>query len=201
MNKPNEVVLRAEEGGVVSAGDNGVAIGGTRSKVKAQQYGIACAGDYGEAQAAFMGFASAGDHGKAETGDYGTAAAGYNGVASAGNWGTATAENWGKVSAGNYGVSSAGYMGTAEAGEHGTAVSYFSSSVGRNGVAVVRGWRGFGCRIRGETGAVLVFLEEDRNDGNRVLGWSAVRVDGEKIRSGRWYRFENGAFEEIGENE
>lgn len=201
MNKPNEVAIRLAEGGDVSAGDNGIAVGGAKCRVKVQQNGVACAGDYGEAQAAFMGTAVAGDHGKAVTGDNGTAAAGYNGVARAGDWGTACAENWGKVSAGNYGVSRAGYMGTAEAGERGTAVSHFSSSVGRNGVAVVRGWRGFGCRIRGETGAVLLFLEEDRADGNRILDWGAVRVDGEKIKSGRWYRFEDGVFEEIGDDE
>ena len=107
-----------------------------------------------------------------------------NGAASAGYYGAASAGYRGAASAGNYGAASAGDCGAASAGNWGAVASRGLSSVGKNGIACARGNN---VRVRGGMGAILVIAEENSDDYT-IKNWSAVVVDGEKIKPDTWYK-------------
>ena len=115
----------------------------------------------------------------------------------------ATARDYGAVMAGYYGMATVGYCGmamagdrgAATAGDFGTAVSYGSSSTGRDGLCVARG---NGCRVKGGLGSVLVITEESWKSMKLVHCKTAI-VDGEKIKADTWYTLQDGEFSEVGE--
>ena len=86
----------------------------------------------------------------------------------------------------------AGECGAATAGECGAANSRGASSVGKNGLACVRGDN---TKVRGGMGAVLVIVNENADDYG-IAEWKAAIVDGEKIKPDTWYRLRNGEFVE-----
>ena len=93
----------------------------------------------------------------------------------AGNREAATAGESGAATAGNYGA--------ATAGDKGCATSRGKSAVGANGLAVVRG---NGVMVKGGLGAILVIVEENRNDYD-IAHWKAVVVDNTTIKADTWY--------------
>ena len=92
------------------------------------------------------------------------------------------------ATAGNYGAATAGESGAATAGDFGTAASRGKTSVGENGLAVVRG---NDVLVRGGLGAILVIAEENTFD-NDIKDWKAVVVDNETIKADTWYKLEDG---------
>ena len=136
--------------------------------------------------------ASAGAYDAASAGEYGAASAGWKGAASAGEYGVASAGVYGAASAGRKGAASAGLYGAASAGECGAAVSKGSAAVGEYGIACVRG---NGCRVKGGIGAILVIVEESKND-YQIMEWKAFVVDGAKIKADTWYCLKDGELEE-----
>ena len=81
----------------------------------------------------------------------------------------------------------------ATAGNYGAATARGSASVGKNGIACVRG---NGVKARGELGAVLVIAVENDNDYD-LREWKAGVVDGETLKPGVWYGMKDGEFVEI----
>ena len=182
----------AGEYGVASAGVYGAASAGRKGAASAGLYGAASAGECGAASAGEYGAASAGEYGAASAGAYGAASAGEYGAASAGECGAASAGLYGAASAGRKGAASAGLYGAASAGECGAAVSKGSAAVGEYGIACVRG---NGCRVKGGIGAILVIVEESKND-YQIMEWKAFVVDGAKIKADTWYCLKDGELEE-----
>ena len=189
----------------VSVGDCGSASAGWRASAYAGDYGSASAGcrgsafagDHGaSASAGCRGSAFAGDHGSASAGNYGSAYAGDYGSASAGDCGSASARWGGSASAGDYGSASAGAHGSAYAGWRGSAVSRGMSSVGKDGVACVKGV--VGVKAKGGIGAVIVIAIEDDNN-HEIKEWKAGLIDGENLKPDTWYTIKNGKFVEVKE--
>ena len=89
----------------------------------------------------------------------------------------------------------AGYRGAATAGDSGAATSRGSSASGKNGLSVARG---NSCKVKGGMGAVLVLVEENKDDYD-INAWAAAVVDGEKIKADTWYMLKNGVFVEVDE--
>ena len=132
--------------------------------------------------------ANAGDCGAANAGDYGAANAGDYGAANAGDCGAANAGYRGAANAGDYGA--------ANAGDCGAAISRGSSSVGANGVALVRGESNCGNKAKGGIGSILIFVLE-QEDSYEIEDWKAVVVDGKTIKADTWYKLENGEIVEV----
>ena len=125
----------------------------------------------------------AGNREAATAGYKGAATAGDYGAATAGDYGAATAGDYGAATAGYKGAATAGYYGAATAGDKGCATSRGKSAVGANGLAVVRG---NGVMVKGGLGAILVIVEENRNDYD-IAHWKAVVVDNTTIKADTWY--------------
>ncbi len=136
--------------------------------------------------------ATAGEYGAATAGDSGAATAGARGAATAGEFGAATAGARGAATAGEYGAATAGEFGAATAGDSGAATSRGKSSVGKNGAAIARG---NDVLVRGGMGAIIVAVEENRNDYD-IKSWCAGVVDGKTLQPDTWYRCQNGEFVE-----
>ena len=147
----------------------------------------ATAGDSGAATAGKYGAATAGDSGAATAGDSGAATAGYAGAATAGYAGVATA--------GDAGAATAGDCGAATAGKYGAATRRGKSATGEQGLSVARGKD---VRVKGGLGAVLVIVEENKNDYS-VKEFATAIVNGEDIKADTWYKLENGKFVETDE--
>ena len=105
----------------------------------------------------------------------------------------ATAGSYGAATAGSYGAATAGYSGAATAGDSGAATSRGSSASGENGISVARG---NSCKVKGGMGAVLVLVEENKDDYD-INAWAAAVVDGEKIKADTWYMLKYGKFVEV----
>ena len=84
-------------------------------------------------------------------------------------------------------AATAGDRGAATAGDMGAATARGQAAVGKNGVALVRG---NGVKAKGELGAVLVIVEENKTDCD-IKHWRAVVVDGEKIKPDTWYTLDS----------
>ena len=95
--------------------------------------------------------------------------------------------------AGSYGAATAGDSGAATAGDRGAATSRGSSASGKNGLSVARG---NSCKVKGGMGAVLVLVEENKDDYG-INAWAATVVDGEKIKADTWYMLNDGKFVEV----
>ena len=175
----------AEKGKPATAGYRGAATAGDS--------GAATAGNYGAATAGYRGAATAGYRGAATAGNYGAATAGYRGAATAGDSGAATAGDSGAATAGDSGAATAGNSGAATAGNYGAATSRGASSVGKEGIACVRG---NDVKARGGLGAVLVIAVENTSDYG-IKEWKAAVVDGEIIKADTWYTLKDGEFVEI----
>lgn len=80
----------------------------------------------------------------------------------------------------------------ATAGYRGAATSRGKTSVGKNGAALARG---NDVLVRGGMGAILVAVEENRNDYD-IKSWCAGVVDGETLQPDTWYLCQNGKFVE-----
>ena len=80
----------------------------------------------------------------------------------------------------------------ATAGDSGAATSRGMVTVGKNGVGTVRG---YGVKIRGGMGALLVCAVED--DSNDIKTWACTIVDGKKIKPDVWYTVKNGEFVKV----
>ena len=178
-----------------TAGDGGAATAGERGAATAGDRGAATAGYRGAATAGYRGAATAGDSGAATAGDSGAATAGDGGAATAGDRGAATAGKYGAATAGNYGAATAGNYGAATAGDSGAATSRGKSKTGKNGICVARG---NGVKVCGGIGSVLVAVEEYEHDYD-ILDWKCAVVDGEIIKSDKWYTLKNGEFVEVPE--
>ena len=137
--------------------------------------------------------ATAGYRGAATAGSFGAATAGDSGAATAGSFGAATAGDSGAATAGYRGAATAGDSGAATAGDSGAATSRGSSASGKNGLSVARG---NSCKVKGGIGAVLVLVEENKDDYD-INAWAAAVVDGEKIKADTWYMLKNGEFVEV----
>ena len=124
---------------------------------------------------------------KVEKGDAEAASAGWRGVSSAGEQGVSSAGERGVSSAGDEGVSSAGEQGVSSAGERGVSASKGKSSVGREGIAAARG---NGVIVKGDTGAVLVIVEENPDDYG-IRFWKAFRIDGKRYKPDTWYTLDD----------
>ena len=191
----NRGAATAGDCGAATAGDSGAATAGDRGAATAGCFGAATAGDRGAATAGCFGAATAGYCGAATAGDFGAATAGYCGAATAGDSGAATAGDSGAAAAGNRGAATAGdcgaatagHYGAATAGHYGAANSKGSSSVGKNGVALVRGNN---VRAKGGIGSVLVIVEED--DNCDIKDWKVTVVDGTTIKADTWYKLVDG---------
>ena len=179
-----------------NAGDCGAANAGDYGAANAGDCGAANAGYRGAANAGDYGAANAGDCGAANAGDYGAANAGYRGAANAGDYGAANAGYRGAANAGDYGAANAGDCGAANAGDCGAAISRGSSSVGANGVALVRGESNCGNKAKGGIGSILIFVLE-QEDSYEIEDWKAVVVDGKTIKADTWYKLENGEIVEV----
>ena len=108
----------------------------------------------------------------------------------------ANAGDYGAAKAGDHGAANAGDYGAANAGDYGAATSRGSSSVGKSGIAISRG---YGVKAKGALGAILLIAEE--NDYNcEIKNWSAAVVDGNTIKANTWYTIKNGVFTEIEED-
>lgn len=92
-------------------------------------------------------------------------------------------------------TATAGDSGAATAGSYGAATSHGSSASGKNGLSVARG---NSCKVKGGMGAVLVLVEENKDDYD-INAWAAAVVDGEKIKADTWYMLKNGVFVEVDE--
>ena len=112
--------------------------------------------------------------------------------ATAGDRGAATAGDRGAATAGYRGAATAGDSGAATAGDSGAATSRGSSASGKNGLSVARG---NSCKVKGGIGAVLVLVEENKDDYD-INAWAAAVVDGEKIKADTWYILKDGKFVE-----
>ena len=97
------------------------------------------------------------------------------------------------ATAGSYGAATAGSYGAATAGDRGAATSRGSSASGENGISVARG---NSCKVKGGMGAVLVLVEENKDDYD-INAWAAAVVDGEKIKADTWYMLKYGKFVEV----
>ena len=150
------------------------------------------------ANAGDRGAANAGNYGAANAGDRGAANAGDRGAANAGNYGAANAGDRGAANAGDYGAANAGYRGAANAGDCGAAISRGSSAVGENGVALVRGESGYGNKVKGGIGSILIFVLE-KEGTYEIEDWEAVVVDGKTIKPNTWYKLEHGKIVETEE--
>ena len=100
------------------------------------------------------------------------------------------------ANAGDYGAANAGDCGAANAGDCGAAISRGSSSVGANGVALVRGESNCGNKAKGGIGSILIFVLE-QEDSYEIEDWKAVVVDGKTIKADTWYKLENGEIVEV----
>ena len=109
---------------------------------------------------------------------------------------TANAGDCGAANAGDYGAANAGDCGAANAGDCGAAISRGSSSVGANGVALVRGESNCGNKAKGGIGSILIFVLE-QEDSYEIEDWKAVVVDGKTIKADTWYKLENGEIVEV----
>lgn len=207
---------------IATAGNSGAAITGAYGITTTGYYGvamtgnagIATAGNSGAATAGDSGIVTVGDDGAATTGNYGMATAGRsssiiagrNGMATAGSFSTVKVGNFGMAMAGNYGTAIAGdrsvattsECGTAIAGNWGIATSRGSSSVGENGSALARG---INVKIRGELGAILVLVEEDKCSRGDIKDWRAFVVDGENYKPNTWYQLKDGEVVEVQEED
>ena len=125
-----------------------------------------------------------------------TANAGDCGAANAGDYGAANAGDCGAANAGYRGAANAGDYGAANAGDCGAAISRGSSSVGANGVALVRGESNCGNKAKGGIGSILIFVLE-QEDSYEIEDWKAVVVDGKTIKADTWYKLENGEIVEV----
>ena len=185
----------AGNSGAATAGDCGAATAGNSGAATAGNSGAATAGYRGAATAGNYGAATAGDCGAATAGNYGAATAGDCGAATAGNYGAATAGNSGAATAGDCGAATAGNYGAATAGNSGAATSRGSAASGGNGLSVARG---NDVRVKGGIGAILVIVEEERDNYN-VREWKSAIVDGKEIKADTWYKLENGELIEVEE--
>ena len=131
-----------------------------------------------------------------ENTDPATANAGDCGAANAGDYGAANAGDCGAANAGYRGAANAGDYGAANAGDCGAAISRGSSSVGANGVALVRGESNCGNKAKGGIGSILIFVLE-QEDSYEIEDWKAVVVDGKTIKADTWYKLENGEIVEV----
>ena len=52
--------------------------------------------------------------------------------------------------------------------------------------------------VKGGLGAVLVIVEENKNDFD-IASWKATVVDGEKIKADTWYQLKDNEFVEVKE--
>ena len=109
---------------------------------------------------------------------------------------TANAGDCGAANAGYRGAANAGDYGAANAGDCGAAISRGSSSVGANGVALVRGESNCGNKAKGGIGSILIFVLE-QEDSYEIEDWKAVVVDGKTIKADTWYKLENGEIVEV----
>jgi hypothetical protein len=141
--------------------------------------------------------ATAGYHGAATAGSRGAATAGSRGAATAGDGGAATAGDGGAATAGSRGAATAGSRGAATAGEYGAATAKGKASVGKNGVALVRG---DDVKAKGGIGSILVICNEN-TDNYDIAEWKAALVDGETIKADTWYQLVDGEFKEYTEEE
>lgn len=85
-------------------------------------------------------------------------------------------------SSGNYGAANAGNYGAANAGDWGVAISSENgnSSVGKEGVAVVKNGR-----AKGGRGAILVFRYKDKD--YRSISFKTALIDDEAYKADTWY--------------
>ena len=90
-------------------------------------------------------------------------------------------------------AATAGDRGAATAGDRGAATSRGSASVGKDGVAVVRGNN---IKVRGGLGSLLVIAVE-KNIDYGIKEWKAVVVDGDTVKADTWYTLESGELKEI----
>ena len=81
----------------------------------------------------------------------------------------------------------------ATAGNYGAATSCGSASVGKNGIACVRGTV---VKARGGMGAILVIGVEPSNSYD-IQEWKAVVVDGDTVKVDTWYTLKDGELVEI----
>ena len=86
----------------------------------------------------------------------------------------------------------------ANAGNYGAAISRGSSSVGANGVALVRGESNCGNKAKGGIGSILIFILEEE-DSYEIEDWKVVVVDGKAIKADTWYKIEKGEVVEVKE--
>lgn len=87
----------------------------------------------------------------------------------------------------------AGDSGAATAGHYGAATSRGSSIVGKEGIACARG---YGCKVKGGLGTVLVLVEEC-SDNFCIKAWKAEVVDGARIKADTFYTLKDGEFVEV----
>ena len=95
-------------------------------------------------------------------------------------------------------TANAGNYGAANAGDYGAAISRGSSAVGENGVALVRGESGYGNKVKGGIGSILIFVLE-KEGTYEIEDWEAVVVDGKTIKPNTWYKLEHGKIVETEE--
>lgn len=83
----------------------------------------------------------------------------------------------------------------ANAGNRGAANSRGSAEVGEGGVAVARGEAGYGNKVRGKMGAILVIAQEEE-DSYEIASWAVGVVDGVSLKPDVWYKLVDGEFVE-----
>ena len=193
IEKGDSCAATAGERGAATAGNRGAATAGDSGAATAGNRGAATAGERGAATAGDYGAATAGDRGAATAGDRGAATAGNRGAATAGDYGAATAGNRGAATAGDRGAATAGDYGAATAGDYGAATSRGKSASGKNGLSVARGNN---VKVKGGMGAVLIIVEENKNNYD-ISAWRAAVVDGENIKADTWYCLKDGEFAEV----
>lgn len=101
------------------------------------------------------------------------------------------------AAAGDYGSAAAGDCGSAAAGNCGSAVSGGKASVGKDGIAVVRGNN---CRVRGDLGSVILVAEEEKSSC-KLQTYIVAVVDGKIIKANTWYTLKDGEFVEVPDDE
>jgi hypothetical protein len=111
------------------------------------------------------------------------------------NSGNSVSGDRGNSVSGDSGNSVSGDRGNSVSGDRGNSVSRGSASVGKNGLAVVRGKN---LRVKGGLGAIL-FVAEENEDSYEIKEWKAAIVDGEKIKADTWYTLKDGEFVEVKE--
>ena len=94
-------------------------------------------------------------------------------------------------------LAAAGYRGSAAAGESGSAISKGKASVGKDGIAAVRGNN---CRVRGDIGSVILVAEEEKYS-YKLQTYKVAVVDGKTIKANTWYTLKNGEFVEVKDDE